>query len=99
AQLAMVGGGPLAPELGGEGIRMIGPQPHDRVTVWMAAADVIVLPSHVEGTPNVVLEALASGRRVVASRVGGIPDLLTSELLGTMVPPRDPDALAQAIAS
>ena len=99
ALLAMVGGGPLAPELGGDGIRMIGPEPHERVTVWMAAADVIVLPSHVEGTPNVVLEALASGRRVVASRVGGIPDLLTSATLGAMVPPCDPDALATAIAS
>ena len=99
ALLAMVGGGPLAAELGGERIRMIGSQPLDRVPVWMAAADVIVLPSHVEGTPNVVLEALASGRRVVASQVGGIPDLITSPALGAMVPPRDPDALAAAIAS
>jgi len=99
ALLAMVGGGPLASELGGERIRMIGAQPLDRVPVWMAAADVIVLPSHVEGTPNVVLEALASGRRVVASQVGGIPDLITSAALGAMVPPRDPDALAAAIAT
>ena len=44
-----------------------------------------------------VLEALASGRRVVASRVGGIPDLLTSAVLGTLVPPRAPDALAEAL--
>ena len=99
ATLAIVGGGPLAGELGGDGVRMIGAQPLDRVPVWMAAADVIVLPSHVEGTPNVVLEALASGRRVVASRVGGIPDLITSDVLGTLVPPRDPDALAAALVT
>ncbi|HEY1814346.1 MAG TPA: glycosyltransferase family 4 protein [Kofleriaceae bacterium] len=98
ATLAIVGGGPLAGELGGNGMRMIGAQPLERVPAWMAAADVIVLPSHVEGTPNVVLEALASGRRVVASRVGGIPDLITNEALGTLVPPRDPDALAAALA-
>ncbi len=99
ATLAIVGGGPLAGELGGEGVRMIGAQPLDRVPAWMAAADVIVLPSHVEGTPNVVLEALASGRRVVASRVGGTPDLITSDALGTLVPPRDPDALAAALVT
>ncbi|HEY0986928.1 MAG TPA: glycosyltransferase, partial [Kofleriaceae bacterium] len=63
----------------------------------LAACDVLVLPSHVEGTPNVVLEALACGRRVVASAVGGVPDLLTSPTLGALVTPRDPDALAGAL--
>jgi glycosyltransferase involved in cell wall biosynthesis len=63
----------------------------------MAACDVLVLPSHVEGTPNVVLEALACGRRVVASAVGGVPDLLTSDALGAMVPARQPDLLAAAL--
>jgi glycosyltransferase involved in cell wall biosynthesis len=57
----------------------------------------LVLPSHSEGTPNVVLEALASGRRVVATSVGGVPDLITSHKLGSLVPPRDPDALAEAL--
>jgi len=100
AQLAIVGGGPLRDQVAatvGERARLVGPQPLERVPVWMAACDVLVLPSHVEGTPNVILEALASGRRVVASRVGGVPDLVTSPTLGTLVPPGDVDALADAL--
>jgi teichuronic acid biosynthesis glycosyltransferase TuaC len=99
AQLAVVGDGPLRERLAGERIRLVGPQPLERVPTWMAAADIVVLPSHSEGTPNVVLEALASGRRVVASNVGGIPDLITSPELGTLVPPRDPIALAAALVA
>jgi teichuronic acid biosynthesis glycosyltransferase TuaC len=83
----------------GERVRLIARQPLDKVPSYMAAADILVLPSHSEGTPNVVLEALASGRRVVATSVGGVPDLITSPTLGTLVPPRDPDALAMAIAA
>jgi glycosyltransferase involved in cell wall biosynthesis len=102
ATLAMVGGGPLRGEVEARAsadIKLIGPQPLDRVPLWMAAADVVVLPSHIEGTPNVVLEALASGRRVVATAVGGVPDLLTSRTLGELVPPRDPAALATALTT
>jgi glycosyltransferase involved in cell wall biosynthesis len=65
----------------------------------MAAADILVLPSHSEGTPNVVLEALASGRRIVATAVGGVPDLITSSELGALVAPGQPDALGAAIAT
>ncbi len=100
ATLAIVGGGPLRGELDAmavPGVRLVGPQPLDRVPQWLAACDVLALPSHVEGTPNVVLEALASGRRVVASAVGGVPDLIVSPALGALVPPRDPDALARAL--
>jgi teichuronic acid biosynthesis glycosyltransferase TuaC len=81
----------------GERARLLGERPHDEVATWMAAADVVVLPSWSEGTPNAVIEALACGRRVVATRVGGTPDLVTSDVLGTLVPPRDPAALADAI--
>jgi glycosyltransferase involved in cell wall biosynthesis len=52
-----------------------------------------------EGTPNVVLEALASGRPAVATAVGGIPDVLADPRSGVLVPPRDPSALASGIAS
>jgi glycosyltransferase involved in cell wall biosynthesis len=100
ARLAIIGGGPLKTEVErivGDRAMVAGPQPLERVPTWMAACDVLVLPSHTEGTPNVVLEALASGRRVVASRVGGVPDVITDARLGALVPPGDPDALADAL--
>jgi glycosyltransferase involved in cell wall biosynthesis len=102
AQLAIVGGGPVRGELEaavGANATLYGPQPLTQIPTWLAACDVLVLPSHVEGTPNVVLEALASGRRVVASAVGGVPDLITDPTLGTLVPPRAPEALADAIVA
>jgi glycosyltransferase involved in cell wall biosynthesis len=64
----------------------------------MAAANLVTLPSYMEGCPNVVLEALACGRPVVATHVGGIPEIMNGEC-GRLVPPRDPAALAQALAS
>ena len=100
ATLAIVGGGPLKGEVQrivGDQALVVGPQPLERVPLWMAACTVLVLPSHTEGTPNVVLEALASGRRVVATRVGGVPDLITDPKLGVLVPANDPDALADAL--
>ncbi len=70
----------------------------DDVAVWMAASDLVTLPSYMEGCPNVVLEALSSGRPVVATNVGGIPEILSDEC-GRLVAPRDPAALAQALTS
>jgi len=70
----------------------------DDVAVWMAAADLVTLPSYMEGCPNVVLEALASGRPVVATNVGGIPEILSEEC-GRLVPPGDSGALARALAA
>jgi glycosyltransferase involved in cell wall biosynthesis len=69
----------------------------------LAAADVVVVPSvvdragNVDGLPNTLLEALAAGRAVVASRVGGIPDVVTHEQDALLVPPGDAAALAEAL--
>lgn len=63
----------------------------------LAAADLFVLPSLSEGFPFVLLEALAMGRPVVASRVNGVPELIDDHKTGLLVPPRDPQALARAI--
>ena len=68
-----------------------------QVAEWMAAADVFCLPSHSEGCPNVVIEALSCGRPVVATRVGGTPDLVHPGG-GILVPPGQPDKLAGALA-
>jgi glycosyltransferase involved in cell wall biosynthesis len=68
------------------------------VALWMTASDLVTLPSYMEGCPNVVLEALACGRPVVATNVGGIPEILNDKC-GRLVPPREPDALAHALAS
>jgi teichuronic acid biosynthesis glycosyltransferase TuaC len=78
-------------------IIVAGGRPLSEVATWVAASDLLTLPSHNEGTPNVVLEALASGRKVVATRVGGIPDLITSAALGELVPAKDADALGDAL--
>ena len=68
----------------------------DQVATWMVAADLVTLPSYMEGCPNVILEALACGRPVVATNVGGIPEIM-SDACGRLVPPRDASALAQAL--
>ena len=67
-----------------------------QVARWIAAANVFCLPSYAEGLPNAVIEALACGRPVVASQVGGIPELVDSEC-GILVPPRNAEALAEAL--
>ncbi|GAA0432393.1 glycosyl transferase family 1 [Acrocarpospora corrugata] len=64
----------------------------------LARADAVVLPSLVEGLSNAVMEAMAAGRPVIATAVGGTPELLGgSPRRGLLVPPKSPEALAQAI--
>jgi glycosyltransferase involved in cell wall biosynthesis len=63
----------------------------------LAQADVFVLPSTSEGMPNALLEAMAYGRAIVASSVGGVPDVLTDGVDAVLVPPSDPGRLADAI--
>ncbi|MGH7165391.1 MAG: glycosyltransferase [Nitrospiraceae bacterium] len=67
------------------------------VPAILAAADLVVLPSVSEGFPFVLLEALAVGCPVVASRVNGVPELVEHASTGRLVPPRDPHALAREI--
>jgi glycosyltransferase involved in cell wall biosynthesis len=62
------------------------------------AFDVVAVPSHVEPLGNATLEAMAAGRPVVGTRVGGIPEMIVDGETGRLVPPRDPAALANAIA-
>ncbi len=68
----------------------------DEVAVWISASSLVTLPSYMEGCPNVILEALACGRPVVATNVGGIPEIMSDEC-GRLVPPHDEAALAEAL--
>ncbi len=62
-----------------------------------ALATIVVVPSHSEGSPNVVLEATVRGVPIVATSVGGVPEILTDNENGLLVPARDPTAMANAI--
>jgi phosphatidyl-myo-inositol dimannoside synthase len=107
--VAIVGDGELRPELerlarvSSARIVLAGPMPHDRVAHALAAADVVVVPSvvddrgRVDATTSTVLEALASGRPLVATAVGGIPEVIRDGENGLLVPQKDPVALAAAI--
>jgi glycosyltransferase involved in cell wall biosynthesis len=76
-------------------VTMVGLQ--HNVGPYYGLADMVVIPSHSEGSPNVLLEAMAAGVPVVATRVGGIPEIATDGENALLVAPRDPDAMAVAI--
>jgi glycosyltransferase involved in cell wall biosynthesis len=81
----------------GQSLKFVGAyrSPEQRST-FMQGLDVLVLPSLTEGTPNSIVEAMAHGLPIVASAVGGIPDMVTEEI-GILVPPGDTLALAEAL--
>jgi len=86
-------------EVGIEGqVHFVGRRPHDEISDWLSAADVLVLPSWHEGLPNVVVEAMACERPVVATKVGGIPEAVADGKSGILVERGDVKALANAIA-
>lgn len=102
--VVLVGNGPerprlerLASHLGVAGrVRFLGYQPDP--WPFIHAADVVALPSDTEGSPNALLEAMAAGKPVVATRVGGVPEIVDDNHTGVLIPPRDPKALASALA-
>ena len=79
-----------------EWVRLPGYQ--DRVADWFALMDAVVLASYAnEGVPQSLLQALAMAKPVVGTAVGGIPEVIGAEDTGLLVPPRDAEALAQAL--
>jgi glycosyltransferase involved in cell wall biosynthesis len=87
-----------------ERVRFLGNQTQDSVAAWLMASDVAVVPSvrddsgNVDGLPNVVLEALASGTPVVTTTAGGIGSVVEHGATAWVVPERDPAAIAGALA-
>jgi sugar transferase (PEP-CTERM/EpsH1 system associated) len=102
-RLVMIGDGPLwdqvravLDEAGAAELAWL-PGERDDVPRIMRGLDLFVLPSLSEGISNTILEAMASGLPVVATRVGGNPELVEEQTTGTLVPRADPRALADAI--
>jgi teichuronic acid biosynthesis glycosyltransferase TuaC len=78
-------------------VMLVGEWPHASIPQWLAAADLFCLATRSEGWANVLLEALACGRPVVTTRVGGNPEIVSGDHLGILVDPGDDEALAGAI--
>ncbi len=105
ARLCLVGGGEAAGACADRAARddlrgavhLAGAVPLSKVPCYLAAADVVVMPSFAEGLPNTVLEAHACGRKVVSTDVGGVGEVITEPVLGALCPPRQPRALAAAL--
>ena len=103
-RLSIVGDGPLLGRIT-EQVRAAGledvvwlPGSRTDIAELMAGFDVFALPSIAEGTPVTILEAMACGLPVVASNVGGIPEVVEAQATGLLVPPSDAAALADALA-
>jgi glycosyltransferase involved in cell wall biosynthesis len=103
ARLLLVGDGPERPALEGlaaslgvaDRLRMTGET--SDVAAHLAAADAVVVPSRNEGMGRVLVEAMALGRPVVATAVGGIPAVIADAECGRLIAPDDPEALADAL--
>lgn len=76
---------------------LCGKVPYENISLWINASDILCLPSLSEGVANVILEALACGKPVIATLVGGAPEIINDEKLGILVEPKDSRALAKAI--
>ncbi len=111
--LAIAGAGDLEAELRdrardlrvAERVRFLGDVTQDEVAAYLAAADVVAVPSvrddsgNVDGLPNIVMEALASGTPLVTTPAGGIGSVVEHQRTALVVPERDPASLASAIAN
>ena len=96
--LTFVGDGPLRGDLEGrDGIKLVGRVAHSAVPAWIAACDVLCQPSLEEPFGLATLEAMASARSVVATRIGGPPEFVTPES-GVLVDPEGEEMLASALS-
>jgi glycosyltransferase involved in cell wall biosynthesis len=103
-QLLLVGEGPLRVQLEKfciqhdlHSVRFMGRLPHEDVLEHIANCDVFILTSFEEGMPTVILEALALEKPVIATAVGGIPELIKDGVNGILIPPRSPEHVAKGL--
>jgi glycosyltransferase involved in cell wall biosynthesis len=78
-------------------VKFVGEISHAQAMLRMSQCDLFILPSHSEGFPNAVVEAMALGRAILATEVGAIPEMLEGDA-GLLVQSKDPDALAAALS-
>lgn len=104
ARLCIIGAGPLRDDLqalasqhglAGD-VRFLGALPQEQLAAWYGAADMLMLASEREGWPNVLLESMACGTPVVATSVGGIPEIVDTPSTGRLVVHRSAQAMAEA---
>jgi glycosyltransferase involved in cell wall biosynthesis len=77
--------------------KFLGMQPHGELIAWYQRAAIFAAPALWDNSPNTIYEAMACGTSVIASRVGGIPELVDEGVTGLLVPPSSPGELAEAI--
>jgi glycosyltransferase involved in cell wall biosynthesis len=95
--LTFVGDGPLRPQLEGRaGVRVVGRVEHDEIPAWYGRSHVVCQPSLVEPFGQALLEAMACGRSVLATRVGGPPEFVPAGA-GVLVDPLDEDGLVEGL--
>jgi len=104
AQLLLVGDGPLRKQLEEfrakhnlRNVRFLGRVPFNEVLENVAKSDIFILTSIEEAMPNAVIEALALGKPVIATRVGGIPEIVKDGFNGLLIPPKSPKHVARAL--
>src|SRR5215204_2526612 len=105
ARVLLVGDGPERPALErqaerigvGDRLHFVGFLAHERLPAMFSHADLLVLPSLYAELGTVLLEAMQAGLPIVASKTGGVPDVIEDGVNGLLVPPADPEALARAI--
>jgi len=80
-----------------EYVLLVGGKSHDEISIWMNSCDIFVLPSINEGNPTVMFEALGCGKPFVGTKVGGVPEVISSDKYGLLVDPANIDDLAEKI--